>query len=366
MLFRLKVDSVLFLACLLLFIFGLFIFGSAALGVLSVSEAKFFAVVKGQYLFALTFGILAFSIGVLLPPLLYKRYALPLFLTTLFVTCLVFVPQLAMYHGGAHRWIDFGLFTLQPSELIKFSAVVFMAAWCARFGGMFNRISFGLFGFLVPLGVVAAIVLTQPDFGTFLVIAVASFVVYFVGGARMKHVGIIISLGVLAFFLLIAARPYMLERVKTFLSPAHDPTGSSWQLTQSLISLGSGGIFGKGYGQSVQKFSFLPEPIGDSVFAVLGEELGFIGTTGLVLLFLFILLRGLWVALMVDDVFLKLVAVGIVASLFTQAFLNIGSMLRIFPLTGLPLPLVSHGGTALTITLFQLGVLLSISRHRRV
>jgi cell division protein FtsW len=191
----------------------------------------------------------------------------------------------------------------------------------------------------------------------------ASFVTYFVGGARKKHIYTMIAAGFIGIFLLISFRPYMLERVKTFFDSSHDPRGSSWQLNQSLIALGGGGLAGRGLGQSVQKFNYLPEPIGDSVFAVLGEELGFLGVAVLIILYGIVGIRGYVISKYAGDQFGRLLAIGIVAIILAQATLNISSMLGILPLTGVPLPLVSHGGTALMVALFELGVLLNISKQ---
>jgi cell division protein FtsW len=209
--------------------------------------------------------------------------------------------------------------------------------------------------------VVSILLLLQPDFGTYLVIAVSSFVTFFVGGARRKHILMLGAIGLLGFVLLISVRPYMLERIKTFFNNTHDPRGSSWQLNQSLIALGSGGLTGRGLGQSIQKFNYLPEPIGDSIYAVLGEEFGFLGTLFILILYGIVSMRGYHVFKHAREQFGRLLAMGIVMIILTQAALNICSMLGIFPLTGVPLPLVSHGGTALMVALFELGVLLNIS-----
>jgi cell division protein FtsW len=187
--------------------------------------------------------------------------------------------------------------------------------------------------------------------------------VYFVGGARKKHIYTIIAVGVIGFLLLISFRPYMIERVKTFFDSGHDPRGSSWQLNQSLIALGSGGLAGRGLGQSVQKFNYLPEPIGDSIFAVLGEELGFLGTLFLMVLYGIVGVRGYLISKASSDQFGRLLAIGIVTIVLTQAAVNASSMLGMIPLSGVPLPLVSHGGTALLAALFELGVLLNISKE---
>ena len=364
MLNKARFDKPLFISILLLALSGLLIFGSAALGVLSVNEIKFYSIVKSQFIFAVLGGSVALFAGLTINPKFYKKYATSLFVTTLILTVCVFIPGLSVYHGGAHRWIDIGPLSIQPSEFLKFTLVVFVAYWCSTFKKYFDLYSFGFFGYTIPLALVTILMLLQPDFGTYLVIFCSSFIVYYVGGAKLKHIGILLLSAFIGFTLLIAVRPYMLERVKTFVNTSHDPSGSSWQLNQSLIALGSGGIVGQGYGQSIQKFNFLPEPIGDSVFAVLGEELGYIGTIALISLYLFIIFRGIYISLRTDDTFLKLLAIGITAILFMQAFLNIGSMIRLMPLMGIPLPLVSHGGTSFVIILFELGVLLGISKNR--
>lgn len=357
-----KADKPLLFTTILLLMSGLVLFGSAALGVLADNEVKFFSVIKTQLIYALLGGSVALCIGVFLPYLWYKKYAYYLFASALCMTSLVFVPGLSRYHGGAHRWIDIGPFSLQPSEMLKFAFVVFIAYWCSRYRNMFKNWKYGLLPYVVSAGLVSILLLKQPDFGTYLVIMAASFLTFFVGGARKKHIQTLLISGALGVIILIMIRPYMLERVKTFLNSSHDPRGSSWQLNQSLIALGGGGLTGRGLGQSVQKFKYLPEPIGDSIFAVLGEELGFFGSMYLMILYVIVGVRGYLIFRGAEDQFGRLLAFGIVIIILSQATLNIGSMLGILPLTGVPLPLVSHGGTALMAALFELGVLLNISK----
>lgn len=356
------VDKTLLISVVLLLLSGLVIFGSAALGVLAVNEAKFFGVIKNQLIFALVGGGVALVVGASVPYFLYKKYSYVFFIGALIFTSLVFVPGLSRYHGGAHRWIDIGSFSLQPSEALKFATVIMVAYWCTTYRHLFKNWKFGFLGYAVIAGCVSVVLLAQPDFGTYLVIVGASFFTYFVGGARKKHIIWLGGFAIVGFILLILMRPYMLERVKTFFNKNHDTHGSSWQVNQSLIALGGGGLTGRGLGQSVQKFNYLPEPIGDSVFAVLGEELGFLGALYLIILYAIVSVRGYVVAKFSGDQFGRLLAVGIVSIILIQTTLNIGSMLGVLPLTGVPLPLVSHGGTALVAALFQLGVLLNISK----
>lgn len=361
-----RVDKPLLISIIALLLGGLIVFGSAALGVLAVNEVKFYAVIKTQLVYALFGGAVALLLGMNIPYRFYMKYGYYLFGAALFVTTLVFVPGLSVYHGGAHRWIDIGSLSVQPSEALKFGFVIAVALWCSTQRNKFKDWRYGILPYILAAGVVSGIMLAQPDFGTFMVIMAASFGVFFVGGARKNHIIVLMLVGLLGVAALISLRPYMIERVKTFLNASHDPQGSSWQLNQSLIALGSGGIAGRGLGQSVQKFNYLPEPIGDSVFAVLGEELGLIGSLTLLLLYAIVGIRGFSVSMRAENQFARLLGVGIVIIILTQASLNIGSMLGLMPLTGVPLPLVSHGGTALMVALFELGVLLQISKTAHV
>ncbi len=357
-----KVDKTLLITIAVLLGFGLIIFSSAALGVLAVNETKFYSIIRNQLIFALIGGAVALFLGVTIPYRLYEKYGYSLFFLSLVATMLVFVPGINIYHGGAHRWIDLGPFSFQPSELLKMGFVIAIALWCSTKRHLFGDWKYGLLPFILASAVVAGIMLKQPDTGTFVIIMAAGFSAYFVGGARLRHIGIMFLIAIVGFVVLISSRDYMLERVKTFVNGDHDPRGSSWQLNQSLVAIGSGGIFGRGLGQSVQKFNFLPEPIGDSIFAVTAEELGVIGVLFLITLYVIVGIRGYIISVNAPSQFARLLGIGIVTIILTQTAINIMSMVGLFPLTGVPLPLVSHGGTALMVALFELGVLLQISK----
>ena len=357
-----KVDKPLLVTILILLFFGLVIFSSAALGVLSVNEVKFYSVIETQLVYALTGGLLALFVGSIIPFSFYKKYAYYIFGFAVVLTSLVFIPAFSVYHGGAHRWIDIGPITIQPSEALKFGFIIFMAMWCTLYRKYFKDFRFGLLPFLFLSTLISLIMLKQPDLGTLLIILFSGFAVYFTGGARIKHIFAIILLGVFALGIIIAVSPYRMERITTFFDSSRDVKGSSWQLNQSLIAVGSGGIFGRGLGQGVQKFNYLPEPIGDSIFAVASEELGLFGALIIIILYGIVIYRGIFIANNTTDQFGRLLAVGVVSIIFAQAAINISSMIGIFPLTGVPLPLISHGGTALIVSLFELGVLLNISK----
>jgi cell division protein FtsW len=223
----------------------------------------------------------------------------------------------------------------------------------------------GTLPFLIITGAAMLILLFQPDNDTILVMVMAGSMMYFMSGANLKHVLLVMIMGIIAAGGVFATRPYVRDRVMTFINPAADPLASGYQIQQSLIAIGSGGFWGRGFGQSVQKFNFLPEPISDSIFAVAAEEFGFVGSVLLVTLFIALLIKGFRVALNARDSFGGLLVLGLVILIAGQSFINIASMLGIFPLSGLPLLFVSHGGSALFFTLFASGIILNVSRFQR-
>lgn len=361
---KLKVDRVFLILIIISVVVGILIFLSAALGILPNNELKFFSIIKSQVFYVFIFGFLALFIGSKIDYKYYKKYSIILFILALLFTLTVFIPGLGFDYNGAHRWIDiFGL-SFQPSETLKFTSVVLIAAYASKYSKQFNKIKIGLLPFLAFVILVGVILLLQPDFGTFLVVLTPAFAVYFIGGAKMRDVLILIITGVLAFIILIQARPYMKERVLTFIEPNRESLGAGYHLNQSLIAIGSGGMFGRGVGQSIQKFNYLPEQISDSIFAVYAEELGFIGSVLFLTFFLIIIMRGIFISRRVNDSFGKLLTIGIISTFFFQMALNIGSAVGLTPLTGVPLPLISKGGTSLIFLMFELGVLLNISKYK--
>jgi cell division protein FtsW len=218
---------------------------------------------------------------------------------------------------------------------------------------------------MLILTVVGSLLLNQPDTDTFAVIMFAGFAMFLVAGGKWRHVFALIIFAIIGLLIIASVRPYVKQRLLTFINPAENAQTSGYQIQQSLIAVGSGGFAGRGFGQSIQKFNFLPEPIGDSIFAVAAEEFGFVGATGIILLFVFFTVKGLRIAIKTHDLFGRLLVVGIVILIVSQAFLNIGAMLGVLPLTGIPLPFVSHGGTALLITLGMVGIVLNVSRHEK-
>lgn len=358
------VDSVFLTIVLIILVFGLFMFGSAALGVLAKHEVKFYNVIINQFVFALAGGLLALFVGLFVHYSNLKKYSLYFYISTFILTLLVLVPGIGFAHGGARRWIHIGGFSIQPSEILKFGTIFFLASWLSVNKKRIDDMKYGLLPFALIVGIPFALLLTQPDTGTGSIIIFSCLAMYLVSGARWRDIAIIFLTGILTLGLLVAFRPYVKDRIMTFIDPSRDVTGSSYQLQQGLIAIGSGGLAGRGYGQSIQKFNFLPEPIGDSIFAVIGEEFGLLGSAFTILLFMILGIRGYKIANQTRDSFGMFIVIGITTLLLSQAFLNIASIVGLFPMKGIPLPFISHGGTALLTSLFGVGIILNVSKYR--
>jgi cell division protein FtsW len=362
---KLKVDLPFLISVVILVIAGYLIFTSASFGLLSKQSAKYSSVSLNQTLFGLVFGLIACFIATKIDYKIYRAYSMYIFIASAIITLLVFIPHLGVVHGGAHRWIYIGPLSFQPSELLKIGFIMFLSAWMAKVKDKANTFKYGFIPFAVMISIVGIILLKQPDTDTFLIIAFSGLAIYLAGGGSWKYVFILGLVGILGLTAIAFTRPYVMSRITTFMHPDANALGSGYQIQQSLIAVGSGGMFGRGFGQSVQKFSVLPEPIGDSIFAVASEEFGFFGATFLVLLFIFFATRGLKIAAETPDSFGRLMTVGIVILIVSQAFVNIGAMVGVLPLSGITLPFVSHGGTALFMTLVEVGIVLNISKSKR-
>ncbi len=362
---RLKPTDTIFSSTIIAFVVaGLVIFLSASFAVLQKSEAQFVRMLVGQIVFGAVGGGILCYVASRLDYHFWRKYALFLAIGGLVATLLVFVPGLGFAHGGAQRWISLGFVTLQPSEIMRFGFILYFAAWLAWVGKKVSTWRFGLLPCAILIAVAGVVLLLQPDTDTLVILAVSLLAMLFVAGMPWKHVLAVVMIGILGAAVLVAMRPYLFSRFATFLNPARDPLGASYQVQQSLIAIGSGGFFGRGYGQSVQKFNYLPEPVGDSIFAVAGEELGFVGTTAIVVLYLILYVRGLYLSNRIKNPFGRYVLIGFLTLIVSQSLLNIMSMLGLFPLSGTPLIFLSHGGTSLAITLLEAGILLNISRSR--
>ena len=359
------IDRVLLALVITLVTIGFFIFSSASLGLLARESAPFSSVAFTQVFFGIIGGSIALYFTSSIHYRVWRKYAFYIFLFSIFLTLLVFVPGLGLDHGGAQRWILIGGFSFQPSEILKLAFVVYMATWLSGMKPSIQSFLKGTIPFLSILVPVAILLLLQPDTDSFLILVTAAMAMFIVTGGNLRDVFIMFIAGVVLVAALAYTRPYVMDRLTTFLDPSSDPQGAGYQITQSLIAVGSGGVAGRGFGQSIQKFEYLPEPIGDSIFAVYSEEFGFIGSVLLIALFAAFSIRGYRIATHAPDLFGMLIVVGIVTTITAQATLNIGSMLGLAPLSGLPLPFISHGGTALLATLASVGIVLNVSKYQK-
>lgn len=280
-----------------------------------------------------------------------------------FLLMLAKIPGFSFAANGASRWIHLGPILFQPSEAAKLVIIFYIAAWVDKKGRSLNDFYFGILPSLFIVGLYALLILMQPDFGTMLVLLAIALCMLFVAGINLKYFFWTLISGALLLYGFVKLEPYRARRITAFLNPASDPQGISYQVNQALIAVGSGKWFGYGYGLSRQKYGFLPEPISDSVFAVLSEELGFVRELLVIGLFVAFALRGFFIAKNAPDFFGKMVASGIVTAITMEALINIAAMVKLLPLTGIPLPFFSYGSTSLFLTLCSVGILLNISRQ---
>lgn len=282
--------------------------------------------------------------------------ALPILLGTLVLLLAVFLPGIGVSALGAHRWINLGFFVLQPAEFAKLALAVYLSAW-------FSRAERGrLAAFALLVSMVVGLVLLEPDLGTSVIIVAIALILYFTSGAPLTHFAIIIPVLIIGIVGLAVISPYRVARLTTFLHPEEDPLGSSYHIHQVLLGLGSGGLFGVGIGQSRQKYEYLPEANTDSIFAIIGEETGFIGGVAVILMFVFASWRGFRIANRAKDAFGRLLGIGVTAWISVQTIINLSAMVALMPLTGVPLPFISYGGSSLIIMLAAVGILLNISK----
>lgn len=350
---------------IILFGLAMLLSASAPSGYAQFADSYYF--VKHQIIFGLIPGAAALLAFSRIPYTFWHRHAWKLLILSIILLVLVFIPGLSAGIGTAHSWISIGgVFSVQPSEIVKLTFLFYLAAWLgARDRQSVRDVHAGLIPFLLVLGAIMLLMVLQPDVGTMSVIVAMSLVVYFVAGAPVTYVLGFITAGIAGLALLITAAPYRAARFTTFLRPELDPQGIGYHINQALLAIGSGGLFGVGYGHSRQKFQYLPEVGSDSIFAVIGEEMGLVVAVLVIGLFLLFLWRALRIAARAPDAFSKYVVVGIAAWIVIQAFVNIASMVALMPMTGIPLPFVSYGGTSLAISMAAVGVMLNISKSSK-
>ncbi|WP_425388528.1 stage V sporulation protein E [Bacillus solimangrovi] len=358
-------DYVLVLTTLLLLAIGLIMVYSASAiwAEYKFDDSFFFA--KRQLLFAGA-GIFAMFFMMNIEYWTWRDYSKLLLLICFGLLVIVLIPGVGLVRGGARSWLGVGAFSVQPSEFMKLAMIAFLAKYLSEHQKKITSFKKGLVPSLGLVMFAFGMIMLQPDLGTGTVLVATCVVMIYTAGARIAHFVALGLVGVAGFAGLILSAPYRIKRITSFLDPWEDPLGSGFQIIQSLYAIGPGGLLGLGLGNSRQKYFYVPEPQTDFIFAILAEELGFIGGTFVLLLFGVLLWRGVRIALGAPDLFGAFMAVGIVSMIAIQVMINIGVVTGLMPVTGITLPFLSYGGSSLTLILMAVGILLNISRYARL
>lgn len=358
-----KPDYLLIFLIVVFVAFGFLMLSSATAPYAANKFDDAYYYVKNQ-LRGLALGAVLFFLFSRLDYRVFKKYANWILGGAILLLLLVFIPGLGATYNYSRSWLKIPFFgSFQPAEFAKLALIIFSAAWL-EFQIVGRRASFWkIFGsFLIIIGFISGLVLLQPDMGTAAIIILSVFLIYFIAGAPLSHFGILAALAGLGSFILVKLAPYRIARFTAFLNPAADPQGISYHINQALLAIGSGGFFGVGLLKSRQKLMYLPEVSADSIFAIIGEELGFFICVIFIIALVLFFIRGMRAASAAPDFFGKLLASGISGWIIAQSFINIAAMLSLMPITGLPLPFISYGGSALAATLAGCGILVNISR----
>jgi cell division protein FtsW len=359
-----RTDYVL-LACFgILLVFGLLMLTSAstAIGYNTFHDRYFF--IKRQLLLGVVPGIFACLVAAKLPYAFVRKLSLPLFAISLVMLVLVCIPGIgSTLNTNARSWLVVAGFSFQPSELAKLAVIFYLAAYLQKIGSSIQDFRTGFVPALIVGMLPIFLTLLQPDVGTCAIMFGIVTTILFVAGAKVQHLGLLFAGGAAVLVIMVALAPYRADRLMTFLHPELDPQGKGYQMNQAFLAIGTGGAFGLGYNHSRQKFQYLPQVHADSIFAIMAEEMGFFFCVAFIALLVYISYRGLKLAKKVPDQFGRLLVSGIIAWFMIQSFLNIGAIIGLLPLTGVPLPFVSHGGTSLMIALSAVGFMLNVSRE---
>jgi cell division protein FtsW len=351
-----KIDISLLISVVILTFFGLFMIYDASSFVAFRDFGDKYHYLRDQFIWII-FGLGSLTFFSFFDYHKLYALALPILSAALVLLVLVFIPGIGVSLLGAHRWIDTKIFLLQPAEFVKLALAIYLAAWFS------NKEKGRLPAFLLLMGLVLGLIMLEPDMGTTFVILSEAFAIYFLSGANVLYFSVIIPLVGFLGFLFIKLSPYRAKRLESFLNVDSALQSSSYHVKQILIALGSGGLLGVGLGNSLQKYAYLPESTTDSIFAIIAEELGFVGAVCLIIFFIFIISRCFRIAANAKDNFGKLLAGGITTFLAVQAIINLAAQTVLVPLTGIPLPFISYGGSSLMIDLTSIGILLNISKQ---
>ncbi len=356
---RTPISWTMFLFPIILSIIGLiFVFEASSIRALSETGDSF------HYLKLQGYWIIMGVIGMIILSFFnYKNLYLisfPFLAVVMILLMVVLIPSIGHTAGGAQSWIDLGFFNMQPTEFAKVALILYLASWFSKKGK--NK----FLPFMMLLGFIILLIMLQPDLGAATIIFALSITIYYLAGQNLKYLLLLLPVSVVGFLMLVFAAPYRLKRLTAFLNPAEDPQGVGYHINQILISLSNGGIFGKGFGASRQKYMFLPEAHTDSIFAIYGEELGFIGSVILIGAYVFFLYKLLRIYESTSDTFAQLLVGGIMAFFGLQILVNLGGMVGLMPLTGVPLPFISYGGSHILISFALIGIAVNIAKSSRV
>jgi cell division protein FtsW len=357
-----KIDRLFLASVTILTLAGFIIFLSASLGLLAQDGASFTTVATKQGI-SLILGVIGFFVFSKIPYVLLRKSALFILIGAILVNLLLFVPSITFHFNGASRWLSLGFFTFQPSELLKIAFIIYLSAWAFAVKDKIASFKFGMLPYIVIVSILSILLLSQRDTDTLVIISGTGLVMLFIAGIRFRDLMLAILLLMIMVGGVILVRPYALDRIKTFVNRGADTQGSGYQINQSLIAIGSGQILGRGFGQSIQKFGYLPQPTDDSIFAVAAEEFGFIGGFILIIFYILFLISIFRIGTRAPDVFAGLLVMGIGILIVSESYMNISAMLGLLPLSGLPLLFVSHGGTALILTLSIAGMVANVSKY---
>lgn len=361
---RKKVDQILLITTLLLLGLGFLILFSVSAPISMEKYGNSHYFIRHQAIFGILPGMVLVFLAFRVDLAKWKKWAPVFFLVSLFFLALVFVPWPGSSVGGARRWLSLGNFSFQPVELLKISLPFYLASWLEH---QVKRKKIGqlssMFQFLLILTPVALALIFQPNISSLAIIIGVALIMYFLAETPFWHTLLLLGVGFATTLFLIQVAPYRMERLMIFLNPEFDPLGMGYQLKQSYIAIGSGGLWGVGLGMSKQKLGFVPNPMSDSPFAIFAEETGFLGVGVLIALFLVFLLRGVTISRRAKSQLLQLFGLGLTFQIVLGAFINIAAMSGVLPLTGTPLPFISYGGSHLVAELIGVGVLLNISRN---
>lgn len=357
-----KPDYLIIAVTFFLVIFGLVMLASASsdLGEKKFNDTYFY--LKHQAVNGLSLGLIGFFLASKIYYKKYQAWAVPMLFLCIAFLILIFTP-LGFSAGGADRWLKIGPVVFQPSELLKISFIIYIAAWMSNKQERKNDFWKGFVPFLIISGLVSFLLIIQPSTSAVAILLASALSVYFISGAKLRFIFGTVLVCLLGFAIISVFSPYRMQRIITFFQPEKEIQGAGYHLNQARIAIGSGGIFGVGFGQSTTKLLYLPEPIGDSIFAVIAEEWGFVGAIFLMAAFLTLIIRGFILSRKINDEFGKLLLVGFSSLLALQTFLNIGAISGLLPLTGTPLPFISYGGTALAVFMTISGIMVNISKH---